>query len=237
MQPNVPPEIVGMLRPDEQVIWNGKPVKAALTRKYLPFAGIGLIMVLMSLVMIVPMMSFGSEFGDAGGSGFGGSFMGAFYGMFIAFIVVGIAISLAPFIIASMLANNLHYAVTDQRLITLGGIFGPGMQSTDFDKVQSVDVIVGFFDKSFGTGTVFASLPGVVYSGSGHYRGAGHSLQAVLDPYKVQKIVIDKMDNYNRVKTGVPAAPSKAKGAKYCRYCDAKLPGDSKFCSACGKEQ
>ena len=236
MQSRVPPEIVEMLRPDEQVIWNGRPVKAALTRKFLPFAGIGLIMVLMSLAMFIPMMSFNSSFGDAGG-GFGSTFTGMFFGMMIATVVIGIVICLVPFIIANMLANNLYYAITDQRLLTLGGIFGPGMQSTDFDKVQSVDVVVGFFDKSFGTGTVFAALPGIVYSGRGHYRGAGHSFQAVEDPYKVQKIVTERMDNYNRAKTGVPASPSKAKGAKYCRYCDAKLPGDSRFCSACGKEQ
>jgi hypothetical protein len=226
-----------MLRSGERIVWYGRPVKAALTRKFLPFAAIGIIMVLMSVFMFIPMMAFNSMMGDAPGGSIGSSFYASFIGFFIVFIIIGLAIGLLPFIVANMLAKNLHYAITDQRLITLGGIFGPGIQSTDFDKVQSVDVVVGFFDRSFGTGTIIAALPGMVYSGQGHYRQAGHSFQAVASPYMVQKTLMGVMDDYNRAKTGVPATPSKAKGSKFCRYCDAKLPGDSKFCSGCGKEQ
>jgi hypothetical protein len=239
MQPQVPPEIQGMLRSGECIIWYGRPVKAALTRKFLPFMAIGLLMVLGSVAMFIPMMAFGSMFSDMPGNSGGGasSFFATFIGFFIAFIVIGIVIALAPFVVANMLAKNLHYTITDQRLITLGGIFGPGMQSTDYDKVQSVDVVVGFFDRSFGTGTIIAALPGAVYSGHGHYRQAGHSLMAVGSPYMVQKTMMEAMDNYNRAKSGAPPAPSKTKSSKFCRYCAAKLPGDSKFCSACGKEQ
>jgi len=236
MQPQVPQEIARLLRKGEKVLWYGRPVKAALTRTMLPFTLIGIVMVLMSLFMIVPMMMFGSLMGDTGVGGF--NFLGPFLIFFVFFIIISIGISVAPFVIASMLANNLHYTVTDQRLLSLGGIFGPGMASTDYDKVQSLDVIVGFFDRSFGTGTVRAALAGVVYTGGGHYRGAGHAFQAVLDPYAVQKLVQDAMDGYNRAKSGMPAAPGPANAQKnkFCRHCGEPIPIDSKFCDHCGKD-
>jgi membrane protein YdbS with pleckstrin-like domain len=236
----VPPEIQRMLRKGERIVWYGRPNKTALTRTYLPFTAIGLIMVLSSFAMMMPMMAFNSMHDDnkVDDSGFDNSFMASFWSFFVAFIIIGIIIALLPFVAATMLANNLHYAITDQRLITLGGLFGPGMQSTDFDKVQSVDVVVGFFDRALGTGTVRAALAGMVYTGRGHYRGAAHALQAVEDPYEVQEELMEAMDNYSNKEPAKPAPPTpKGKKTKYCRYCDAKLPTDSKFCSECGKEQ
>jgi membrane protein YdbS with pleckstrin-like domain len=233
----IDPVISSMLRPGEKVLWYGKPTKAVMTRTMLPFALFGLMMVVSAGVMLFFFMSFASSF--PGGSMKG--FMNMTACMFIPFILVSIVICAIPWVAASMLANNLHYAVTDRRLLTKGGIFGPGFQSTDYDKVQSVDVIVGFWDKGFGTGTVKASLPGLVYSGSGHYRGSGHTLQAVQEPYMVEKIILEAMEGFNKPRTAGPASEAArreaphATGKLYCRFCGEELPTDSNFCDACGK--
>jgi len=56
--------------------------------------------------------------------------------------------------------RNTEYLITDQRLVTQTGAIGLDTRYLDLDKIQEVYVQVGFIDKMFGTGTIFAVTAG-----------------------------------------------------------------------------
>jgi hypothetical protein len=47
--------------------------------------------------------------------------------------------------------KNVHYAITDKRVLIQSGIVGRDFKAVDFDKLTNVGVDVGLFDKIFGS--------------------------------------------------------------------------------------
>jgi uncharacterized membrane protein YdbT with pleckstrin-like domain len=72
------------------------------------------------------------------------------------FVVIGLGITIGPPIWQIMRYQNTEYMITDQRIITQTGAIGLDTRFVDFDKIQEVFVQVGFIDKMFGTGTIYA---------------------------------------------------------------------------------
>jgi uncharacterized membrane protein YdbT with pleckstrin-like domain len=91
--------------------------------------------------------------------------------------------------------RNTEYLITDQRVITQTGAIGLDTRYLDLDKIQEVYVQVGFIDRMFGTGTIFAVTAGQVYVGRGGPfdrsidRFMRPSLAALKEPYEVQNIL------------------------------------------------
>ena len=93
--------------------------------------------------------------------------------------------------------KNTEYAITNQHLITQTGAIGLDTRFVDLEKIQEVNVNIGFIDKLFGTGNIFAlsfsqASIGAILTDSGFsypqiiYR---QNLAALKEPYKVQKLL------------------------------------------------
>jgi hypothetical protein len=232
MYQQVHPEIRNNLLKGEKVLWSGQPDRTILVLKSSPIALFGIIFLAMPISMLVLV----------------GGFVPGFFFCFIGlFILIGGAITFGPVIYAFLAAKVTFYAITNRRLITRGGVIGTDFKFTEFDKIQTVDVVVGFWDKGRGTGSVNATLPGVSYVStgrSGHVRANMHVLAAIYRPYEVQKILNDAIKEYEDEKSGhFERRPSKRRTKRdevdsimFCRFCGSEIPQDSAFCAKCGKK-
>lgn len=135
-------EIPRVLDDNEQVLWEGKP-------KFWPyfFSQPWLFIFLFALAwnsFIFP------AFLNVRGS----LFLTLF---FIPFLLVGIGMLITPFAIP-LAYLNLHYAITDKRVIEQSGLIGRDYQSVDFDQITDLRVRVDLAHKIFGNcGTIKVS--------------------------------------------------------------------------------
>ncbi len=92
--------------------------------------------------------------------------------------------------------------ITDKRIITQTGAIGLDTRFVDFEKVQEVYVQIGWIDRLFGTGSVYAMTAGFSgfsprggYGyGYGSYAGNRPSLSALEEPYEVQKLLQEAIE-------------------------------------------
>jgi len=172
------------LNAHEKVLWSGKPVKVPFLFLSITFGlFVGIIVLTMGFVMYyitstAPPRAVSPEvpllfFLIAAIPGFG--------------LIVGIPLW------QFMRYRNTEYLITDQRIITQTGAIGLDMRFVDLDKVQEVYVKVGLTDRIFGTGSVIAVTAGYVYVGMHR-----PSLVALREPYKVQKLFQETVDNARR---------------------------------------
>ncbi|TET28748.1 MAG: PH domain-containing protein, partial [Candidatus Bathyarchaeum sp.] len=88
-----------------------------------------------------------------------------------------------------------------QRLITQTGAIGLDTRYVDLEKIQEVNVNIGFIDKLFGTGNIFApsasqaSIGAIVTDSRFSYTQIIYrpNLAALKEPYKVQKLLQEAM--------------------------------------------
>jgi len=161
-----------LLKANEKVLWSGKPVKTPFIFPGLVAVPFGLFFTGFSIVWMMMASQAPSPF--------------RLFGLIFFFVGFG-AIFGAP--IRQFVAyKNTEYLITDQRIITQTGAIGLDTRYLDLDKIQEVYVQVGFIDRMFGTGTLFAVTAGHVYVGRG---GAfmRPSLTALKEPYEVQNIL------------------------------------------------
>jgi len=161
-----------LLRANEKVLWSGKPVKMPFILPSLMAVPFGLIFLGFSIFWMMA------------ASQTPGSFW--LFGLIFFFVGFGVVFG-AP--IRQLVAyKNTEYLITDQRIITQTGAIGLDTRYLDLDKIQEVYVQVGFIDRMFGTGTIFAVTAGHVYVGrSGAFMRP--SLAALKEPYEVQNIL------------------------------------------------
>jgi uncharacterized membrane protein YdbT with pleckstrin-like domain len=161
-----------LLRSDEKVLWSGKPARMPFVLS--SFATIPFGLIFMGFSVFWMMMA----------SQAGGPFW--LFGL-IAFFA-GLWMSLGVPLRQLVAYRNTEYSITDQRIITQTGAIGLDTRYLDLNKIQEVYVQVGFIDKMFGTGTIFASTASYVNVGRG---GAltRPSLAALKEPYEVHNIL------------------------------------------------
>lgn len=199
-------ELRSVLRPDEKIVWYGKPTPSIAVLRSLPRSVFGLIFLFVAILVIftgeAPALIFGSIF-----------------------LTIALLMVVGGPLYAYLRMKVIEYVITNKRLITKYGIIGRDYRFTEIDKIQSVDVIVDFWDKVFNAGKVRATLMGI----------GGHTFSSINDPYEVQKIINDMMD---QMRAPSPAAPPpSAPGAKiFCKYCGASIDADSTFCGSCGRK-
>ena len=196
------------LRVGEKVLWSGKPEK-------IPF-------IVPSLVTI----PFGLFF-----MGFSVFWMtmasqapGPFWLFGIPFFFAGFFSSFGASIRRLISYGNTEYLITDQRVITQTGAIGLDTRFVDLDKIQEVYVNIGFIDKMFGTGTVYATTASYVYVGSGAFMRP--SLGSLKEPYEVQKLLQEAVR-----KTVLPA---RSQSIRRCSKCGALVEEYADFCPTCG---
>jgi len=176
------------IRAGEKVLWRGKPVKMPFIVPSLATIPFGLFFLGFSILWMWGAASTGAP----------GPF--ALFGL--PFVLIGLGVTVGPSIWQLMRYKNTEYMITDQRIITQTGAFGLDTRFVDFEKIQEVYVQVGFIDKMFGTGTVYAITAGFVFVDGG--RGAASmrpSLAALKEPYEVQKLLQETIENARTART------------------------------------
>jgi len=181
--------IAKLLRSNEKILWQGKPV-------LIPFilGGYHNIPIIFGLffiaailfTFIIPIASYGRHFNIM------------LFVLIPFFIVFAFAFDT---IILFLSYKNTEYAITNQRLITQTGAIGLDTRYVDLEKIQEVNVNIGFIDKLFGTGNIFApsasqaSIGAIVTDSRFSYTQIIYrpNLAALKEPYKVQKLLQEAM--------------------------------------------
>jgi uncharacterized membrane protein YdbT with pleckstrin-like domain len=127
-------EINKILSDNEKVIWEGKPQFAPFFISQLTWQGcLTFIFIFIALIATISREAL----------------------VGLEFFLFGCIFALTP-LITYLNYRKLFYSITDKRIIFQSGIIGTDFNSVDFDKIQSMNVNVGLFDKIFGknSGTI-----------------------------------------------------------------------------------
>jgi len=176
------------IRAGEKVLWSGRPVKMPFIVPSLATIPFGLFFVGFSIFWMWEATSAGAPEPFA------------LFGL--PFVLAGLGLTVGPSIWQLMRYKNTEYVITDQRIITQTGAIGLDTRFVDLDKIQEVYVKVGFIDKMFGTGTVYAITAGFVYVDTA--RGAASmrpSLAALKEPYEVHKLLQEAIEEARKART------------------------------------
>lgn len=85
--------------------------------------------------------------------------------------------------------KNIHYAITNKRVITQKGWIGRSFETMDFDQITNTEVVVGVFDKMFGgkSGSILISTAGSFTYVRRGVSGRPYTLRNIFNPYDVYK--------------------------------------------------
>ncbi len=162
----IPQDIREALEPDESVVWSDKPLKAPFVLKGIVFALIGIPWFVLPLIIIMqasPKILLNPAVL---------LFMAFWYG-------VSVLVFFGTPLYSLLVWKNIHYVLTDRRLIVRKGLVGIDYDTLNLDLVQQVNLNVGFWDKKYGTGTLIIQATGV----------RPVTLYAVREPRKVYEII------------------------------------------------
>jgi len=182
-----------LLNANEKAIWSGKPVKTAFILPALGSIPFGLFFLGFSIFWLWGAASAGAP---------------DFFTLFgLPFLLLGFGIAFGPSVWQFMRYRNTEYMITNQRIITQTGAIGLDTRFVDFDKIQEVYIKIGIIDKFFGTGTLYAMTAGFSgfapagRFGYGGMQGLRPSLAALKEPYQMQKLLQEAIENAQTAKT------------------------------------
>ena len=168
---DMPPDLRGMLEPGERVLWVGRPVRAVALLTSLP------ILLFVAPFILIPVLALP-------GSAWTQPVVQVFFALWYAFTL---PIAFLP-LYAYLDAGKTWYLLSDRRIVVRKGVIGTDYDVLGLDKVQQVNVNVGLVDKFYGTGSVKVQAIGV----------EPLTLQAVKEPYKVQKLILQALEEARR---------------------------------------
>lgn len=169
----------------EQLIWKGKPKKAAfILNKSIVMAPIALIWLAFDSTFIIAALNSADEIGP----------MLFFLIPFFALHLMPVWVWLANVLTANRKWKNTSYYVTDKRIIIENGFIAGNFQTIYYKDLTNVSLRIGVIDKMLGVGDIYLETIGGSYTRDGRNLVA----QAFLDienPQliypKLQKIVMD----------------------------------------------
>ncbi len=168
---DVPPDLRAMLGPGERVLWVGRPVKAVAALSSLPIVLFIAPFIAVPL-LVVPRVAWAFPV----------------VSLFFAFwYAITLPIAFAP-LYAYLAAGKTWYLLSDRRIVVRKGVIGTDYDILGLDQVQQVNVNVGPVDKLFGTGSIKVQAVGV----------EPLTLYAVKQPYKVQRIILEALEEARR---------------------------------------
>jgi uncharacterized membrane protein YdbT with pleckstrin-like domain len=124
----------------------------------------------------------------------------------LVFFFIGFGFSFGMPIWAFLSYKNTEYLLSDQRLIMQTGGFGTNLRVVDLEKIQEVNVRIGFFDRLSKTGSIFAETAGQAYVGWQRGPGWGGSfaarpsLASIREPCEVQKLLLEAIQQLKNQK-------------------------------------
>lgn len=186
-----------LLNANEKVLWSGKPVRKAFILPGLVTIPFGLIFLGFALFWMWT-------------TGATGAPLFSLFGL--PFLLIGCGVTFGPSLLQLLRYRNTEYVITDKRIITQTGAIGLDTRFVDFEKIQEVYVQIGVLDRLFGTGSVYAMTAGFSgfaprggygYGGYGGFGFNRPSLAALKEPYEVQKLLQEAIENSKKTKTAL----------------------------------
>jgi len=167
------PDFQSVTEPGEKILWQGKPVFWPFVLHGVPILAFGLLWGAMDLGL----------FGAAGHSARPTDvhFLTAF--MILHSVPAWGGVLYCLYLVLSH--SNTLYAYTNRRMLMRGGVFGSSFKSIDYDRIQELDVIVGFTDRLFNVGTVRAYSGNTTSKGSPIY----DRFVSIENPYDVYRAI------------------------------------------------
>jgi uncharacterized membrane protein YdbT with pleckstrin-like domain len=176
--------ITSQLRSNEKILWQGNPVLKpfVFATNFYPLVFGLLFIIFVSVFFIFPVVSEGAPL--------------EFTLFLVPIYLIGFGLSFGMPIWSLLTYKNTEYIISDQRIITQTGAVGIDLRIVDLEKIQEVNVRIGFVDRLFKTGSIYAETAGQIFSGF-QQRGPGWggsfvsrpSLASIKEPYEVKKIL------------------------------------------------
>lgn len=169
-----------LLRSDETLLWSTKPH----TRGWHVGTVAG-----MTLALTLVGTLFGLPFAYIAFQGGGSALLGVGTAVLTALGAV-LAVAGTAAVLAHLMYRHAEMALTDDRLVRLGGLVGQDASSVALEDVRDIDVRVYLFDKLYGTGRIHVQVAGGP--------AAGLRMGYVPDPYEV----LDRIEELRAQATG-----------------------------------
>jgi membrane protein YdbS with pleckstrin-like domain len=123
-----------------------------------------------------------------------------------------------------------QYVLTNKRLIILRGPFATHLRFIDLDKILHIDMKIGRLERMFGAGSIHIGLQGLIYHQmdyriSSAYSTSRETLSSVKNPFEVQKLIKNAIEQ-NKLEKTPPLTIIDAEVAKIqmlCPKCKSKL--------------
>ena len=168
---------------DERVLWRGQPKFAPFVLgSSSPIVGI-ILLAGITIFILIPMLFTGAP-----------SF---FLVLMIPFLIIPLIMILRPVISGFLAFKNTEYIITHKRVIIQTGSIGLDTRFIDLEKIQEVYVEIGYADRIYNTGRVYAvtAAQAFVQCRRRLVSMPRPSISSVETPYKVQKLLEKAIEN------------------------------------------
>lgn len=168
--------IESMLGEGERILWQGKPKKSAfIANKVLAMLPFALLWAAVDVAFVVLVFVLDAP-----------TVMQWIVVAFVCLHLLPFWIWLSNVLTANRRYKNMHYALTDRRIMIRSGLVGIDYQSVSYKDIQNVDLRVGVADKLLKVGDVY------FVTAAGNRKTVFFDIEQPYEVYKTaQKIVTD----------------------------------------------
>lgn len=169
-------DVESMLGEGEHILWQGKPKKSAfIANKVLAMLPIALLWAAVDVAIVVLVFVLGAP--------------AVMQWIVVAFVCVHLLpfwIWLSNVLTANRRYKNMHYALTDRRILIRSGLIGIDYQSVSYKDIRNVDLRVGLIDKLMKVGDLY------FVTAAGSRKTVFFDIEQPYEAYKIaQKTVAD----------------------------------------------
>lgn len=190
----IPVSITQILKPGEQVLWQGKPQALPFILHYFP------IYILMVIALGLSSWAFITN---------PEKFIQSINNDQAKLLLTYLVLIIVPFVYRLRVYNRIQYVVTDQRLLVQGGAIGMDIEAFEREQITSVAVTSSFLDHVFGGGSATVSVETFKrrLMAKKSIWWAGNELQHIKDAGIVQQILQPKQSNIVNDQTNAGFVP------------------------------
>ncbi|HIE23039.1 MAG TPA: hypothetical protein EYP68_02290 [Candidatus Korarchaeota archaeon] len=134
------------LRPNERILWSGRPETA-------PYIGKSLIFTIVGFFFAIPATAVLLEIRGA-------PLLFLLPPSIIA--MIGCLLAIIPPLRNILSLKRVKYIITNKRVVILGGALDLSVKTIDFPDIESIVIRRGFWDRKFGTSTLYLIIRGVL---------------------------------------------------------------------------
>lgn len=164
--PEVPPDFAAICEPEEKLLWHGRPMFWPYVAHAVPIVLLGVAWAAAELDMLPPFVS---------------AFSRHLTRAPLLLRLVPAALCILHGLGVALAHVNTGYAYSNRRLLIRSGLVATSVTTADYDRIQEMEVTVGFVERLFGAGTIRA-FSGRTGQGG---RPAYDQFVSIANPYDV----------------------------------------------------